>query len=262
MALCNASRTLHYVDTGITLAHGIAEFMPDKFLRMHHGFLFRNKSRINELREIPCFPIKHVLRHLEVKDIDVWVLDTEGAELSVLQGFDFSAVNVKVVIMECDGHDHLQDQRKMQYLQEHGYSCGVVSHPTCLCRHQDFLPSVGPAAVGRGMEAKAQAQFRKAGFGGGIVAGAGRKQRMKGTAAGAASAEAAGLGSAGVLIGAVGSNGGSIGVNSDKAPLPASAEAALVMAKRNKMKAIKKKNKILVKNAMAVGDTGRVQDTA
>jgi len=65
MALCDTPRTLHYVDTGITLAHSIAEFMPEKFLRMHHPYLYRNRTRIGNLREVPCFPVQYLLRYLK-----------------------------------------------------------------------------------------------------------------------------------------------------------------------------------------------------
>lgn len=133
MALCDEPRILHYVDTGITLAHGIAEFMPDKFLRMHHPKLHKNRTRILDLREIPCFPIKYLLRHLKVTEIDIWVLDTEGSELAVLNGVNFERVKIKVIIMECDGHDWDKDQQKMQFLQQRGYTCSH-GHPTCFCK--------------------------------------------------------------------------------------------------------------------------------
>ena len=81
---------------------------------MHHASLLKNRSKINDLREIPCFPIKHVLRYLNVTDVDIWVLDTEGAELAVLRGADFDAVSFKLILMECDGHDPTKDEEKEQ----------------------------------------------------------------------------------------------------------------------------------------------------
>ena len=45
-----------------------------------------------------------LLREMNVKHIDIWILDTEGAEESVLRGTDFNEVNVNAVAMECDEH--------------------------------------------------------------------------------------------------------------------------------------------------------------
>eukprot|EP01036_Dinobryon_divergens_P032024 gene32024-41531_t len=143
MALCDTPRTLHYVDTGITLAHGIAEFMPEKFLRMHHPYLYRNRTRIGDLREVPCFPVQHLLRYLKVTALDIWVLDTEGAELVVLRGMDFAAVTVKVIIMECDEHELSVNKQKVDFLHARGYLCEQI-HVTCYCRHASATFSRSP----------------------------------------------------------------------------------------------------------------------
>lgn len=145
MALCDAPRILHYVDTGITLAHGIAEFMPDKFLKMHHGGLFKNKTRINDLREIPCFPVHYLFRYLKVKEIDIWVLDTEGSELAVLNGVNFDKITIKLIIMECDNHDPKKDNQKQDYLRQRGYQCHH-SHVTCFCRLESAAANSAPNA--------------------------------------------------------------------------------------------------------------------
>jgi len=41
---------------------------------------------------------------MNVKHIDIWILDTEGAEESVLRGTDFNEVFINAVAMECDEH--------------------------------------------------------------------------------------------------------------------------------------------------------------
>jgi hypothetical protein len=78
--------------------------MPDSFLRMHHPRLFRNRTLIHGLREIPCFPVKYLFRYLKLTELDIWVLDTEGSELAVLSGVNFNRIKIKVIIMECDEH--------------------------------------------------------------------------------------------------------------------------------------------------------------
>lgn len=143
MALCDAPRILHYVDTGITLAHGIAEFMPSNFLRMHHGGLFKNRTKINDLREIPCFPVHYLFRYLKVKELDIWVLDTEGSELAVLKGVNFDKITIKVIIMECDNHDVSKDNQKQDYLRQRGYQCHH-SHVTCFCHLESAAVQSAP----------------------------------------------------------------------------------------------------------------------
>jgi FkbM family methyltransferase len=139
MALCDEPRILHYVDTGITLAHGIAEFMPDSFLRMHHPRLFRNRTLIHGLREIPCFPAKYLFRYLKLTELDIWVLDTEGSELAVLNGVNFNRIKIKVIIMECDEHDAPKNAQKMAFLQQRGYTCSTA-FVTCFCSLNEKPP--------------------------------------------------------------------------------------------------------------------------
>ncbi len=44
---------------------------------------------------------------MNVKHVDIWILDTEGAEESVLRGTDFNEVHINAVAMECDEHVRL-----------------------------------------------------------------------------------------------------------------------------------------------------------
>jgi len=41
------------------------------------------------------------LKEISVTHVDIWILDTEGAEESVLKGTDFNAVHFNAVAMEC-----------------------------------------------------------------------------------------------------------------------------------------------------------------
>lgn len=68
---------------------GFIEFMAPSFIKKWHGRIYNNKTRIEDLPTVQCLPVKYLLRELNVKHIDIWILDTEGAEESVLKGNDY-----------------------------------------------------------------------------------------------------------------------------------------------------------------------------
>lgn len=74
-------------------------------------------------------------------DIDLWVLDIEGAEIQALRGTDFNAINIKYISMECDGNGETEkDKSKIKILNENGYECIFIER-NCMCKHQSFTPS-------------------------------------------------------------------------------------------------------------------------
>ena len=78
-------------------------------------------------------------------DVDIWVLDVEGAELEVLKGTDFNLVNIKLISIECDGKGESEkDLAKMKVLTENGFLCTVVDR-NCMCNHKTFVPSIKKA---------------------------------------------------------------------------------------------------------------------
>lgn len=92
-----------------------------------------------------CLTVKNLLRELRVDAIDIWVLDTEGAEESVLRGTDFSAVKINVIAMECDEHDLNKNKRKTDIIEANGFKCTLVDR-NCMCKNNNFIPPP-PSAV-------------------------------------------------------------------------------------------------------------------
>lgn len=58
--------------------------MTPSFIKKWHGRVYNNKTKISDLPTVQCLPMKLLLRELNVKHVDLWVLDVEGAEESVL----------------------------------------------------------------------------------------------------------------------------------------------------------------------------------
>ena len=74
--------------------------MDPRFLEHWHKALVNNTAAVNALPTIACVPLRHLLKTLQVSHIDIWVLDVEGAEMSVLQGTDFDKVHFSTIVME------------------------------------------------------------------------------------------------------------------------------------------------------------------
>ena len=139
-ALCSEPRLLHYVNEGINPVRGFIEFMPVSFVRQWHRRIHRNRTAIEELPTVQCLPVWMLLSQLAVKHVDIWVLDTEGAEESVLKGTDFTSVRFNAVAMECDEHDTVRNKRKTDILENNNFKCTLVER-NCMCKHNDYVPS-------------------------------------------------------------------------------------------------------------------------
>lgn len=139
-ALCSESRPLHYSSEGVVPVRGFIEFMTESFIKKWHGRVYNNKTRIEDLPTVHCLPVQKLLQELHITHVDIWILDVEGAEESVLKGTDFEAVRFNAVAMECDEHDVTKNSRKTSILEAHGFKCSLVER-NCMCRHKDFRPS-------------------------------------------------------------------------------------------------------------------------
>jgi FkbM family methyltransferase len=139
-ALCSEPRLLHYSSEGVIPVRGFIEFMSPSFIKKWHGRIYNNKTSIDDLPTVQCLPVRMLLKELNVKHVDLWILDTEGAEESVLLGTDFEAVHFDAVAMECDEHDVSKNQRKTDILERNGFKCTLVER-NCMCKHNDYIPS-------------------------------------------------------------------------------------------------------------------------
>jgi FkbM family methyltransferase len=142
-ALCSESKLLHYSSYGVIPVRGFVEFMTPSFIKKWHGPIHNGKVKIEDLPTTQCVPVKKLLREMNVRHIDVWILDTEGAEESVLQGTDFNEVHFNSVAMECDTHDVEKNNRKMAILESNNFKCKLIER-NCMCKHNDFLARSAP----------------------------------------------------------------------------------------------------------------------
>jgi hypothetical protein len=77
-ALCSEPRLLHYSSSGVIPVRGFIEFMTPSFIKQWHGKVYNNKTKIEDLPTVQCLPMKFLLRELNVKHVDLWVLDVSA----------------------------------------------------------------------------------------------------------------------------------------------------------------------------------------
>lgn len=142
-ALCSEPKLLHYSSVGVLPVRGFIEFMSPSFIKKWHGKIWNNKTRIEDLPTVQCMTVKSLLRELNVKHIDIWILDTEGAEESVLMGTDFNAVTINAIAMECDDHDITKNKRKTDIIEANGFKCQLVER-NCMCKNLGYSPRSAP----------------------------------------------------------------------------------------------------------------------
>ncbi|KAL4427674.1 hypothetical protein ABPG75_001763 [Micractinium tetrahymenae] len=116
-AVCGDFRTVHWYSAGNT--GGIWELMADGFKKMHHKDM--DDAKAVSLPEFPCVPMQWIFDRFGIAYVDLWSLDVEGAELEVLRTVDFSRMDIKVLIVELDGHSKEKDQGVKDLLAGAGY---------------------------------------------------------------------------------------------------------------------------------------------
>ena len=114
--------------------------MSQSLINNYHAPIANKDVSIDELPTIPCLRFSTLMNLVNVPKIDIWVLDVEGAEESVLMGTDFNKVRIDTIVMECDNSDRERDNRKRKILQDNSFTCELISND-CICKHKTFQPS-------------------------------------------------------------------------------------------------------------------------
>jgi len=88
---------------------------PDPKLLVSHGHLINQCYTI----KVKCNSLEEILRQYDFpRDIDFISIDTEGTELDVLRGINFSARNIKLLVVENNHNEpHIEN-----YMACHGYT--------------------------------------------------------------------------------------------------------------------------------------------
>ena len=142
-ALCSEPKLLHYSSEGAIPVRGFVEFMTQSFIKKWHKKLYSGQIKMENLPTIQCVTVKSLLSELHIYHIDIWILDVEGAEESVLKSTDFTTVHINAIAMECDEHDLSKNKRKTDIIESNGFICSLIER-NCMCRNLKYNPSSAP----------------------------------------------------------------------------------------------------------------------
>lgn len=148
LAACDAVKYVHFVEaTGIG---GILEFMSDSFRNMFHRQTFylpvEQWYKIPGVKSVLCVPLHYVFSYLNVTRINFWILDLEGAELSVLNSVDWNSIQFDVICVETERALRRAGYQEdvTAYLQQRGYSLSWEYERNSWYTHKAFNASSRP----------------------------------------------------------------------------------------------------------------------
>jgi len=165
-AICDGGM-VHYLAQGESVVNGIAEFMSPGFLKSYHRQIHdateggKNINAVDwaewnkledhkdKVHEVPCLSLNTIFDHLGLKRINFFMLDTEGAELNILQSLDFSKIQFDVLLVETE--PFAPNLRTVGYAQKvvdlvtsKGYVHDRNAGRNSWFRHPSFVPVKDP----------------------------------------------------------------------------------------------------------------------
>jgi FkbM family methyltransferase len=98
---------------------GIVEFASARFKSLWWSSS-KHRSKLT-VHKVQCYPLSSILERQNITHIDLFTLDVEGGELSVLQTIDFKKVTIDIFSIETDGHNPIKDAAVSHLLQANGF---------------------------------------------------------------------------------------------------------------------------------------------
>lgn len=116
---------LHYAEKPTARAmpiDGIWEFMAPDYRATWWSDALANASMVEEFAIVHCASLDSLLAPFAVPFLDLWVVDVEGGELSVLQSHDFEALPVNVLCVEADEFNPAKNAAVRAFLETKGFA--------------------------------------------------------------------------------------------------------------------------------------------
>lgn len=96
--ICSEKRTLHWVEGRGAATRGALELMTPEFRKKWHSGM--TQDDIDIMPVVPCLRLSGILARFNVRHVDLFSLDVEGAEESVLKTIDFNKFTASVILVE------------------------------------------------------------------------------------------------------------------------------------------------------------------
>jgi len=95
---------------------GFKELYDEKHIERIKSQIDKHGGRINEIN-VKSKSLQNILDSISINKVNYLSIDTEGAELSILQGIDFSKTNIDLISAENNSYNDLVEK----FLEEKGY---------------------------------------------------------------------------------------------------------------------------------------------
>lgn len=90
--------------------------------------------------EVPCMTLSELFHKNGIDHVDLFYLDVEGGELTVLETFDWS-VPIDIFVVEMDSSNPQKDEAVRQLLFAHGYVTPFSLLEECRHQRTECMPS-------------------------------------------------------------------------------------------------------------------------
>jgi hypothetical protein len=162
--ICISRQVVHYA-RGLNSSYvgGILEFMTPEFVKKWHPDIYSackqegNLSSLDysllksndRITSLACLPLSTVLRKIQIKHVNLFILDVEGAELDILHSIDWDSVVFDVICIETNGDRPYDFESTItKYLNKFGYHPsdhgGDLKGRNTWYVHQTFAPQKRP----------------------------------------------------------------------------------------------------------------------
>ena len=152
-AVCDQRRIVHYVNR--KTISGIIEFMPDEFLKDSHPTIYKAtkkhdgplkaedwKKFSHLVNEVDCLPLSEIFSYIQVKHINFFIFDVEGAEYTILQSIDFNNILFDVIVIENVLQRPIGYKEMItNFLKPHDYEAVIEIGRNTWYKHKNFVPS-------------------------------------------------------------------------------------------------------------------------
>lgn len=134
--VCAEAQTLHWVEGKSIATSGAWELMSDDFRRIK--FADMTDEKVQNLPTVECVRLTDILGRFGIYHVDLFSLDVEGAELSVLKAIDFDKFSASVILVE----ERSGSQSVIPLLTNAGYVRDKGLGPNNVFLHPDFKKSI------------------------------------------------------------------------------------------------------------------------
>lgn len=157
-AICDKPSVMHYA-RGISGPYvgGLLEFMSADYMKRWHSDIYKacesegnistlDFSKISRERLLPvdCLPLHHIFHRLHIRHINLFILDVEGAEMSILTSINWKTTTFDVLAIETDDRAPGYNNTIAAYLDKFGYMPVASKMRNTWFIRKTFTPSKRP----------------------------------------------------------------------------------------------------------------------